>query len=429
MNKNLTSEISFSDLGIAKSILDILAKLDFTKPTPIQIKAIPPALNGQDLIGIAQTGTGKTLAFGIPILERLGKTKKQAIIIAPTRELASQVEENIKEIGKTVGLKTSLLIGGDNFDRQLFSLRRRPHIIIGTPGRILDHLRRRTLKLNEINTLVLDEADMMLDMGFLPQIKEIIKQTPSENRQTMLFSATMPAAIMALAKEFMNLPVSIEVAPQGTTASQVDQEIFIIRGDERFDYLTKALAKYKGSVLVFVRTRYGVAGLTEKLQSLKYKAVEIHSNLSLSKRKNALLDFKSGKARILVATDVAARGLDIKGIELVVNYHLPENREDYVHRIGRTGRADKFGKAISFATTDQGREIANIERLISKEIKKTDFSKNSSGEAVKKVEYRTRKVFSSRKKFGSGRPSPRASAQGGRGEGGGSRGRSRFQKR
>ncbi len=413
MNKNLTSEISFSDLGIAKSILDILAKLDFTKPTPIQIKAIPPALNGQDLIGIAQTGTGKTLAFGIPILERLGKTKKQAIIIAPTRELASQVEENIKEIGKTVGLKTSLLIGGDNFDRQLFSLRRRPHIIIGTPGRLLDHLRRRTLKLNEVNTLVLDEADMMLDMGFLPQIKDILKQVPKE-RQTMLFSATMPPAILSLAREFMNLPVSIEVAPQGTTAEQVDQEIFIIRGDERFDYLLKALAEYKGSVLVFVRTRYGVAGLTEKLQSLKYKAVEIHSNLSLNRRKTALLDFKSGKARILVATDVAARGLDIKGIELVVNYHLPENREDYVHRIGRTGRADKFGKAISFATTDQGREIANIERLINKDIKKTDFSKNNKGEAVRKVEYRTRKVFSSKKRFGSGKPSPRVSAQGGR---------------
>ena len=427
MNKKLTSEISFSDLGIAKSILDILAKLDFTKPTPIQIKAIPPALNGQDLIGIAQTGTGKTLAFGIPILERLGKTKKQAIIIAPTRELASQVEENIKEIGKTVGLKTSLLIGGDNFDRQLFSLRRNPHIIIGTPGRLLDHLRRRTLKLNEVNTLVLDEADMMLDMGFLPQIKDILKQVPKE-RQTMLFSATMPPAILNLAKEFMNLPVSIEVAPQGTTAEQVDQEIFIIRGDERFDYLTKALAEYKGSVLVFVRTRYGVMGLTEKLLSLKYKATEIHSNLSLSKRKNALLDFKSGKARIMVATDVAARGLDIKGIELVVNYHLPENREDYVHRIGRTGRADKFGKAISFATTDQGREIANIERLISKDIKKTDFSKNSSGEAVRKVEYRTRKVFSSRKRFGSGGPSPRAGAQGGRGSGA-ARGGARSQKR
>ena len=427
MNKNLTSEINFSDLGIAKSILDILAKLDFTKPTPIQIKAIPPALNGQDLIGIAQTGTGKTLAFGIPILERLGKTKKQAIIIAPTRELASQVEENIKEIGKTVGLKTSLLIGGDNFDRQLFSLRRRPHIIIGTPGRLLDHLRRRTLKLNEVNTLVLDEADMMLDMGFLPQIKDILKQVPKE-RQTMLFSATMPPAILSLAREFMNLPVSIEVAPQGTTAEQVDQEIFIIRGDERFDYLTKALAEYKGSVLVFVRTRYGVMGLTEKLLSLKYKATEIHSNLSLSKRKNALLDFKSGKARILIATDVAARGLDIKGIELVVNYHLPENREDYVHRIGRTGRADKFGKAISFATTDQGREIANIERLINKDIKKTDFSKNSSGEAVRKVEYRTRKVFSSKKRFGSGRPNPRAGAQGGRGAGAG-RGGARSQKR
>ncbi len=407
---------SFKDLGVPESILEILAKIGIETPSPIQVKALPPALEGKDLIGIAQTGTGKTIAYGIPAINRVAKTKKQAIVIAPTRELASQVEESLKQIGGKIGLKTSLLIGGDNFDRQLFSLRRKPHIIIGTPGRLLDHLRRRTLKLNEVNTLVLDEADMMLDMGFLPQIKDVLKQVPKE-RQTMLFSATMPPEILSLAKEFMNLPISIEVAPQGTTAEQVDQEIFIIRGDERFDYLTKALAEYKGSVLVFVRTRYGVMGLTEKLLSLKYKATEIHSNLSLSKRKNALLDFKSGKARILVATDVAARGLDIKGIELVVNYHLPENREDYVHRIGRTGRADKFGKAISFATSDQGREIANIERLISKDIKKTDFSRNSSGEAVRKVEYRTRKVFSSKKRFGSGRPSPRAGAQGGRGAG------------
>jgi len=405
---------TFADLGIPESILNVLAKLGLETPTPIQVKAIPPALNGEDLIGVAQTGTGKTFAFGIPAINRIGKTKKQALVIAPTRELAAQVEESLKEIGSQIGLKTTLIIGGDNFDRQLFSLRRKPHIIIGTPGRLLDHLRRRTLKLNEFNTLILDEADMMLDMGFMPQIKEIIKQVPKD-RQTMLFSATMPPAIVSLAQEFMKIPISIEVAPQGTAASQVDQEIFIIKNEDRLDYLLKALAEYKGSVLVFVRTRYGVMGLTEKLQSLKYKAVEIHSNLSLSRRKNALLDFKSGRARILVATDVAARGLDIKGIELVVNYHLPENREDYVHRIGRTGRADLFGKAITFAAPNQGREIANIERLINQEIKKTDFSKSAQGEEVRKVEYRTHKVFSSKRRFGSSRTSSRGGAQGGRG--------------
>jgi len=250
---------TFADLGIPESILNVLAKLGLETPTPIQVKAIPPALNGEDLIGVAQTGTGKTFAFGIPAINRIGKTKKQALVIAPTRELAAQVEESLKEIGSQIGLKTTLIIGGDNFDRQLFSLRRKPHIIIGTPGRLLDHLRRRTLKLNEFNTLILDEADMMLDMGFMPQIKEIIKQVPKD-RQTMLFSATMPPAIVSLAQEFMKIPISIEVAPQGTAASQVDQEIFIIKNEDRLDYLLKALAEYKGSVLVFVRTRYGVMG-------------------------------------------------------------------------------------------------------------------------------------------------------------------------
>lgn len=411
MTKNNTEEASaskFSDLGISPFLLEIISKLGLSTPTPIQEKAIPPALEGQDLIGIAQTGTGKTFAFGVPIIERLIKTKKQCLIIAPTRELAAQVEESIKTLSISTGLKTANLIGGDNFNRQLFILRRKPQIIIGTPGRLLDHLRRRTIKFNEVNTLVIDEADMMLDMGFMPQIKELIKQVP-EARQTMLFSATMPPAIMSLAKEFMKTPISIEVAPQGTTASQIDQEIIILKGEDKLDHLHGILKKHSGSVLIFARTRYGVMGLAEKLQSMKYKATDIHSNLSLNRRKTALADFKSGKVRILVATDVAARGLDIKEIELVVNYNLPDQSEDYVHRIGRTGRANHFGKAITFVTPDQGREVANIERLINRSIKKIDYSKNNKGEELKKLEYRTKKVFSSKKRFGGGRPQRRRS--------------------
>ena len=406
MTKNKTEEAlapKFSDLGISDSILKIIAKLGLNNPTPIQIKAIPPALNNQDLIGIAQTGTGKTLAFGVPAIERIGKTKKQCLIIAPTRELAAQVEESIQALGKEINLKTANLIGGDNFNRQLFMLRKKPHIIVGTPGRLLDHIRRNTLKLNQVNTLILDEADMMLDMGFMPQIKDIIKQVP-QDRQTMLFSATMPPAIVNLAKEFMKTPVSIEVAPQGTTASQVDQEIIILKGEDKLEYLNKLLSQYNGSVLVFVRTRYAAMGLAEKLKSINHRATDIHSNLSLNQRKTALANFKSGKIRILVATDVAARGLDIKGIELVVNYNLPDQKEDYVHRIGRTGRANNFGKAITFVTPDQGREVANIERLINRSIKKTDYSKNHKGEEVKKIEYRTKKVFSSKRRFGNSRP-------------------------
>jgi len=364
----------FSDLGISDSILAILKKLNLEIPTPIQRKTIPIAILGQDLIGVAQTGTGKTFAFGIPMLERIGATKGQGLVIAPTRELASQVEESLKKLGNALGLRTALLIGGEALDRQLFSLRKKPHIVVATPGRLIDHLKRRTFKLSQINILVLDEADMMLDMGFAPQIQEILKQAPAE-RQTMLFSATMPAAIVKIAANFMKLPVSIEVAPPGTTAAQVDQEIFIINGEERFNHLVKILSQYAGSVLIFVRTKHGVKGLTLKLQSLGHKAVEIHSNLSLSRRKAALDGFKSKRDRILVATDVAARGLDINAIELVVNYNLPDNSEDYVHRIGRTGRAGQGGKAITFATANEQKEIRDIERLINKNIKRTEFVK------------------------------------------------------
>ncbi|QQG52787.1 MAG: DEAD/DEAH box helicase [Candidatus Falkowbacteria bacterium] len=374
---SVKEEQSFADLGISNSILEILKKLNLEIPTPIQAKTIPAAISGQDIIGIAQTGTGKTFAFGIPMLERLGKLKGQGLVIAPTRELALQVDESIKKLGQPLGLRTAVLIGGESLDRQLFHLRKKPHIVVATPGRLIDHLKRHTFKLDQVNTLVLDEADMMLDMGFAPQIKEILDQMPV-NRQTMLFSATMPAAIVKIAASYMKLPISIEVAPQGTTAAQIDQEIFIIRGDERFEHLVKVLAAYSGSVLVFVRTKHGVKTLTMKLKALGQRATEIHSNLSLSRRRAALDAFKSQRERILVATDVAARGLDVNGIELVVNYNLPDNSEDYVHRIGRTARAGKSGKAITFATIDERKEIMAIEKLINKSIKRTEFAKIST---------------------------------------------------
>ncbi len=368
------SEPKFSDLGISASILEVLKKLNLDKPTPIQRKTIPIAIAGQDLIGIAQTGTGKTFAFGIPMLQRLGTDKGQGLIIAPTRELALQIEESLKKIGQPFGLRTAILIGGEAIDKQLFQLRKKPHIMVATPGRLIDHLKRKTVKLDDVKILVLDEADMMLDLGFAPQIKEILGQAPRE-RQTMIFSATMPATIVKIAATYMKLPVSIEVAPPGTTASQVDQEIFIINGEERLEHLLKVLAKYNGSVLVFLRTKHSVKALTRKLQNLGHKATEIHSNLSLNRRRATLNDFKSGKERILVATDVAARGLDVNGIELVVNYNLPDNTDDYVHRIGRTGRAGMTGKAITFATADEQKEIRDIEKLINKSIKRTEFVK------------------------------------------------------
>lgn len=297
----------FSELGIAPSILAVLQKLNLEIPTPIQQQAIPAALRGTDLIGIAQTGTGKTFAFGIPMLQKLALEKGQGLVIVPTRELALQVTESLKKLGNSFGLRTATLIGGEALDRQLFMLRKKPQIMIATPGRLIDHLKRHTVKLDLVKILVLDEADMMLDLGFAPQIKEILNQAPKE-RQTMLFSATMPAEIAKLAAAHLKLPVSIEVAPQGTTAEKVEQEVFIVKPSDRFSYLLKIISEHTGSILVFVRTKHSVKELTQKLVSLGHKATEIHSNLSLSRRRAALDSFKSQKVRILVATDVAARG-------------------------------------------------------------------------------------------------------------------------
>lgn len=374
IDPSMEVSLSFADLGISDFLLTVLAKLNLSVPTPIQRKAIPIAIAGQDLIGIAQTGTGKTYAFGLPMIERLDKTSGQGLIIAPTRELALQVGDSLQKLGQSFGLKVAVLIGGQPFDRQLATLRRDPQIIVVTPGRLIDHLKRRTFKLDQVDVLVLDEADMMLDMGFAPQIKEILEQMPPDH-QTMLFSATMPAAIVKIATQYMKLPVSIEVAPPGTTVERVDQEIFVIKNEERLEYLQKILHDHNGSVLVFVRTKHGVKALTNKLKSAGQRATEIHSNLTLNRRRAALDDFRSKKERILVATDVAARGLDINGIELVVNYNLPDSCEDYVHRIGRTGRAGQSGKAISLATPAEQRMIYSIERLINKSIKKTEFAK------------------------------------------------------
>ncbi len=369
---------SFNNLGISDSILKVLSGLKLETPTPIQEKTIPVALKGQDLIGIAQTGTGKTFAFGIPMLQSIGKSKTQGLVIAPTRELAIQVADSLKKLGTPIGLKTAVLIGGEAIDRQLFQLRKGPHIIVATPGRLVDHLKRKTFKADRVSVLVLDEADTILDFGFAPQIKEILQSMPAE-RQTMLFSATMPESITKLAASYMKLPVSIQVARPGTTATDIDQEIYIIRGEKRLEHLEKILATYTGSVLVFVRTKHGVKSLTMKLKEAGHNATEIHSNLSLGRRKSALEAFKSKTSRILVATDVASRGLDINNIELVVNYNLPDNSEDYVHRIGRTARAGNKGKAISFATTSEFREIRNIEMLINMSIKKTEFARGGGG--------------------------------------------------
>lgn len=361
--KNIDTVLGFAGLGIKDSILKVIADLGLITPTPIQHQAIPAALNGDDIVGIAQTGTGKTFAFGIPMLQRLALLKGRGLVLLPTRELAGQVETSLRSLGVPLGLRTASLIGGEAIGRQLFALRKRPHIIVATPGRLIDHLKRQSVSLADVSVLVLDEADMMFDMGFAPQIEEVLQRVPA-NRQTLLFSATMPAAVMKLAEKHLRTPVRVEVAPAGTTAELVEQEMYILPRDDRWNQLLHLLSIYKESVLIFVRTKHGASKLAKKLQGEKFKAAEIHSNLSFPQRQAALAGFRSGQHRILVATDVAARGLDINDIELVLNFDLPDNSEDYVHRIGRTARAGKKGKAISFVAPDQRREIQKIERLI-----------------------------------------------------------------
>lgn len=357
----------FYGLGIAPKILGILDQLKFTTPTPIQLKSIPVTIEGKDIVGIAQTGTGKTLAFGIPMIQRLAQYKGRGLVLLPTRELAVQVDEHLKMIGQKIGLRTAVLIGGEPARKQIEVLRRNPHIIVATPGRLNDLLKQRVLHLNDIKILVFDEADMMFDMGFAPQIEMILKLVPKV-RQTMLFSATMPPAILKIINQHMALPVRIEVAPAGTPAELVIQEMIMIKKENKFTELEKILREYPGSILIFSRTKHNAKKICHKLAQLGHKAAEIHSNRSLSQRREALSGFKNGRYRILVATDIAARGIDVSGIELVLNYDLPDNSEDYVHRIGRTGRAGKAGRAISFAMPSQAKEIRDIERLIKKNI-------------------------------------------------------------
>lgn len=365
------SRSGFSGLGIAPGLLDALDRLKFTEPTPIQRQSIPSGIEGKDLIAIAQTGTGKTLAYGIPLVQRLAQIKGRGLVVVPTRELALQVDEALLSVGRASGLRTSVLIGGASMELQLRSLRQNSRVIVATPGRLLDHLEHRYLKLSDVQILVLDEADRMLDMGFAPQIKKIMAEVPKQ-RQMLLFSATIPEEILTLARREMQLPIHVEVAPSGTAPEKIIQEMFFVEKKSKTQLLEVMLDRYRGPVLVFTRTKYGAKKLARDVRAMGHAAAEIHSNRSLAQRREALDGFKAGKYRALVATDVASRGIDVSGIELVVNYDLPTNTEDYVHRIGRTGRAGQAGRSVSFATLDQKKDVRSIERLI-----KTDLPKSA----------------------------------------------------
>ncbi|MCX6357172.1 MAG: DEAD/DEAH box helicase, partial [Candidatus Aureabacteria bacterium] len=359
-----TTRDSFYGLNIAPGLLGVIDSLKFTVPTPIQRKAIPPAIEGKDIIGIAQTGTGKTLAFGIPMVQRLAAYQQgRGLVLVPTRELAIQINETMVKLVPSFKLKTAVIIGGESMHAQIQCLKKSPRIIIATPGRLNDHLDRRFVRVDDVRILVLDEADRMLDMGFLPQIERIIKLIPKK-RQTMLFSATMPSSIVKIAATYMHLPVCTEIAPSGTAAELVSQEMFVVRKDMKGKVLGQLLKQYTGSVLLFVRTRRAARKAAHLLRTMGHAAAEIHADRSLAQRKEAMRGFKSGEYRILVATDIAARGIDVTGIELVLNYDLPDDPENYVHRIGRTGRAGQPGHAITLAAPDQGQEVRRIEQII-----------------------------------------------------------------
>ena len=373
MTEQTSKSLDFSNLGIAPKLLDIIGQLRFTTPTTIQRKSIPIAIEGKDLVGIAQTGTGKTMAFGIPMIQRLASHGGKGLVLVPTRELALQVNESLKNIGGKLGLRTAVLIGGAPKEPQLKALAARPHLIIATPGRLIDYLQGRVLHLRDVKILVLDEADLMFDMGFIPQITEILKSVPAE-RQTLLFSATMPSAIMQIIARHMKLPVSIEVAPSGTPVENVTQEVVVINREDKFEQMKKTLAQYRGSVLVFARTKHGVKNLARKLKTQGFSVAEIHSGRSQNQRSSALKGFKIGQHRILIATDIAARGIDVQNIELVLNFDLPETSEDYVHRIGRTARAGKNGQAITFASPSEILAVRKIEQLIKKTLPKTHLA-------------------------------------------------------
>jgi len=356
----------FSDLGLEQSLLNSLSKKGFEKPTPIQHQVIIPALEGNDIVGIAQTGTGKTFAFGLPMIQHLLKGNGQGLILVPTRELALQVEEAFLQIGRSLGLKTVVVMGGVPQYQQVRGLQKNPHLIIATPGRLVDLVEQGVCPLGDINIVTLDEADRMLDMGFLSDIRDVLKKT-RKDRQTLLFSATMPNAIAKLASEFMKTPLRIEIAPEGTSSENIEQEVYIIRSNQKMRLLDTLLEKYADEkVLIFSRTKHGAKRMKRDIENVGHYVTEIHGNRSQHQRKKALEGFTRGQFRIMVATDIAARGIDVKDIGIVINYDLPDSLEDYVHRIGRTGRAGRSGKAISFVAPSKKYTIRKIEQIIRK---------------------------------------------------------------
>ena len=359
-------QLDFHALGVSEPLVQDLAKAGLSIPTPIQAQAIPPALTGRDVIGCAQTGTGKTAAFVIPIMERLARLPKgepQALILVPTRELALQILTTIDTLGCRLGISATVIVGGADMQAQVRGLRQRPDILVATPGRLLDHMWNGTVNLLPVKILVLDEADRMLDMGFAPQINQILNALPEE-RQTLMFSATLPSNLTQLAQASVNDPVRVMVTPSATTADGVTQALHYTTHNGKPDLLLSLLKQERETALVFTRTKHRADQLGRVLSRAGHRVAVLHGDRSLSQRRSALDGFKRGAFRVLVATDVAARGIDVANIGHVINFDLPHCPEDYVHRIGRTARMKATGRATSFVTAEDPQQLRAIERLL-----------------------------------------------------------------
>ncbi len=398
---------NFKSFGLPEILMQALDYMKFATPTPVQAAAIPLAMEGRDILGSAQTGTGKTGAFGIPLIAKLLTSNQgSALVMTPTRELAVQVMDMLEQLlGSDSGIHTALLIGGEPMGKQFSQLRMRPRLIVGTPGRINDHLERKTLKLNDAAFLVLDETDRMLDMGFGIQIDAVVKHMPAQ-RQTLMFSATFPSNIVKMSEKYMSNPERIEVGSNNTPMASIKQEIIQVSDTDKYGQLLVQLQNREGSIIVFCQTKFGAEKMAKKLTATaNQKADAIHGNLNQRQRDRVISDFRAQKIRILVATDIAARGLDIPHIEHVINYDLPQCPEDYIHRIGRTGRNGKEGAAVNLLTPrDRGKWKA-IERLLNPgDVPEANFSGGNGGNKNRSYANARAKKFGNKNFRGGTRP-------------------------
>ncbi|MEF0938549.1 DEAD/DEAH box helicase [Rhizobium sp. BR 362] len=423
----------FHSLGLSKQIVDTLSQNNFATPTPIQAQAIPLVLQGRDLIGLAQTGTGKTAAFGLPIIEMLLKDAKRpdnrtvrTLILAPTRELVNQIADNLKLFVRKTPLRINVVVGGASINKQQLQLERGTDILVATPGRLLDLINRRALSLGQVSYLVLDEADQMLDLGFIHDLRKIAKLVPAK-RQTLLFSATMPKAIADLASDYLTNPLKVEVSPPGKAADKVEQYVHFVAGQNHKTEILKETisANPDGRAIVFLRTKHGAEKLMKHLDHVGFAVASIHGNKSQGQRERALKGFRDGDVRVLVATDVAARGIDIPGVSHVYNYDLPEVPDAYVHRIGRTARAGRDGIAIAFCSPDEIRLLRDIERLMGIEIAVASGEAPADRARPARGNNRGGRGNQGRGGAGQGRPEGRSGRPGGRPQRDGEQGEAR----